>query len=485
MHRKTTIAAVTVFVLSAAIIVAFLITDADSRNYPILGTDMLAEVSVVENHREALRVWADKGIRDAVLINLDAHDDLRIVPADEMKKLKDLYKRVRQGKAGAMPVQEGYGPITNANFIHAAAKLGIVKKVIWVVPQSYALFSDKGERLQSLLRMYGFTDREIAGFKKAEGRFTGKSDGITLVICDAGSLPDLADPVLLSIDADFFPAEINEENHRITDSLKKTVRALFAKEYRIRNAVVAHSVNGGFTDASCRWVGELAVDSIRIPGVTKMAGLPDRYAFLQKADHLHSFKKHRELLEILSPFTERGVNDPALLIYASLASQGVGQTGDAFKLAEQACRVDRGYCYGLTQVGSLVLEQNGLAQAEPFFVKGYELAPGMDEGQFRLAMALKKSGRYDEAIGYFNLFRNSYGPFPVDFYLAETLLLKGDEQGAVQYYDSGRRELAANPAALAGFGDMRIIEGAAAFYERKGDTRIALELRASIRSKVD
>jgi tetratricopeptide (TPR) repeat protein len=139
----------------------------------------------------------------------------------------------------------------------------------------------------------------------------------------------------------------------------------------------------------------------------------------------------------------------------------------------------------LTQVGSLVLEQNGLNEAEPFFAKGYELAPGMDEGQFRLAMALKRSGRYDEAIGYFNLFRNSYGPFPVDFYLAETLLLKGDKQRAEQYYDSGRKELAANPAALAGFGDFSIIEGAASFYERKGDSRIALELRESIRSKVN
>lgn len=485
MRRKTTIAAVTVLILSVAIIAAFLITDADSGNYPILGTDMLADISVVENHREALKVWADKGITDAVLINIDAHDDLRMVPPDEMKKLKELHKRVKQGKAGAMPVQEGYGPVTNANFIHAAAKLGIVKKVVWVVPGSYALFSDNGERLRTLLRMYGFTDRAIAGFSRTKGCFTGKTDGIPLVICDAGSLPDLAEPVLLSVDVDFFPAEITGENHRITEPLKKTVRALFAKKYRVRNAVVAHSVNGGFTEASCRWVGELAVDSIRIPGVMRLAELPDRYAFLQKADHLHTFKKHRELLEILSPLTAQGIDDPAVLIYAAIAAQGVGRTDDALTWAEQACRSDKGYCYGLTQVGSLVLERNGLAKAEPFFAKGYELAPGMDEGQFRLAMALKKSGRYDEAIRYFNVFRNSYGPFPVDFYLAETLLLKGDDRGALHYYDSGRKELARNPAVLAGFGDFRAIEGAAVFYERKGDSRIALELRESIRSKVD
>lgn len=483
MRTRTTVVAVAALALVAAIASLLFIRTADSRNYPILGTDMLTDLAVIENHREALRIWADKGIRGAVLVNLDAHDDLRPVPLDDMVKLKELYKRVKRGEANAMPVQEGYGPITNANFIHAAAKLGIVKKVIWVVPRSYDLFSDKGERLQTLLRMYGFPSHEIEDIRKVDGRFALKSDGILLDICDVSTLPDLTDPVILSVDADFFPAEINKQNHRITDSLRRTVRALFSKGYRIRNAVVAHSLDGGFTDATCRWVGELAVDSVRIPGVTRMAELPDRYAFLQKADHLHTLGKHAELLGLVSPLLDRGLNDPAVLVYASLAAQKTGKSGDAFRYAEQACRSDRGYCYGLTQVGSMVLEKNGLAQAEPFFAKGYELSPAMNEGQFRLAIALKRSGRYDEAIGYFNRFRNSYGPFPVDFYLAETLLLKGDEQGALRYYDSGRTELTANPAALAGFGDLGIIEKAAAFYENRGDSRIALELRESIRAK--
>jgi hypothetical protein len=98
-------------------------------------------------------------------------------------------------------------------------------------------------------------------------------------------------------------------------------------------------------------------------------------------------------------------------------------------------------------------------------------------------MALRKSGRHDEAIRHFNAFRNSYGPFPVDLYIAETYVLKGDNSSAARYYESGRGELSRNPAALVGFGDFRAIDGAASFYERNGNSQIALELRKIIEPK--
>ncbi|GAM10193.1 hypothetical protein OR1_02481 [Geobacter sp. OR-1] len=483
MRTKTAVVAVIILVISMAIVAICFTKKADSGDYPILGTDMLTGVSVVENHREALKVWAEKGIKDAVLVNLDAHDDLRMVPQSDMKKLKRLYQSKQLGERGSVACQEGYGPVTNANFIHAAAKLGIVKRVVWVVPASYALFSDDGERLQALLKMYGFTRKEIAGFRIKRGCFSGKTGGIPLTICDAASLPEIEEPILLSIDADFFPAELAEEVNRITEPVKETFKALFAKSYKVSNAVVAHSVNGGFTEASRRWIGELATDSIRLPGVTRMAELPARYEFLQKADHLLTLNRHRELMDLLSPVIAKGVDDPSVLLYASLASQGMGRDEEAFVLAEQACLRDKRFSYGLTQVGTLVLGQHGLQRAERFFTKGYELSPGMDDGQFMLGMELKKAGRHDEAIRYFNRFRHSYGPFPVDFYIAETMHQQGDQRNALRYYDSGRKELARNPAALAGFGDLRVIEGAATFFERNGNTAVALELRNAVRSR--
>lgn len=484
MRFKTTVAS-TIVVLTLFIISILMERKADSGVYPILGVDVLGNVSAVENHREALRIWADKGVRNAVLVNMDAHDDLRMVPMGDMKKLKQLYRRKQEGEKGNVACQEGYGPVTNANFIHAAAKLGIVKRVVWVVPGSYELFSDNGERLQALLKFYGFSAKEIAGFRNRGGCFSGKANGVPLVICDPDSLPEIEEPILLSVDVDFFPAELGDNNYRITDPLRKAFKALFARSYRIRDAVVAYSVNGGFTEASRRWVGELAIDCIRVPGVMRLAELPARYEFLQKADHLLTFNKYRDLQTLLAPLMGKGVRDPAVLTYAALASQGLGEIAQSFSLAEQACHADKGYCYGLTQVGSLVLDQHGVEKAEPFFARGYELSPGMDEGQFRLALSLKKVGRYDEAIRYFNIFRNSYGPFPVDFYLAETMLLKGDENGALRYYDSGRKELDRNPAVLTGFGDFKAIEGAALFYEAKGDSRLALELRKRIRSMIN
>lgn len=468
--------------LSLGLFFLLFIKTVDCKRYPVLGSDMLASAGIVEDHRDALELWTEKGVRGAVLLNIDAHDDMKRVQPGEMKKLKGVYERRIKGESAAEVCQAGYGPVSNANFIYAAAKLGIVRKVIWVVPQGYGIFSDSGERLAELLKAYGFPEREIEGFELKGGCFAGKTAGIPLAICDEGALPDIREPLLLSIDTDFFPAAASADKSRIINHLKKTFTAVFAKGYTIRDAVVAYSVNGGYTSASYRWLGDLVADIIRAPGLIRQPELPDRYAFLQRADLLNIMGRHGELLNLVNPLLEAGISDPPVFLYAALACEGLGKRGDAFLWAEKACLADNGYCYGLPQIGTAVLNHGGLAAAERFFLRGYELRPGMDEGQFRFAMALKESGRYDEALRYFNAFRGIYGPFPVDFYMAETFRLKGDEGSALQYYDSGRRELSRAPLVLAGFGDLRIIGQAAAFYAQKGYGGYAMELSDMIGS---
>ena len=169
--------------------------------------------------------------------------------------------------------------------------------------------------------------------------------------------------------------------------------------------------------------------------------------------------------------------------YAAKAYQGLGRLDESLRCAETACVAERRYCQCLPELGTVVLEKSGLDSAERFFLRGYELSPDMDQGQFRYAMALKACGRHDDAIRYFSVFRACYGPFPADFYIGETFLLKGDEQSALTFYDRGRAELARNPFALAGFGDHGAIEKAATFYDRKGYGAHASELRNSLKSR--
>ena len=201
---------------------------------------------------------------------------------------------------------------------------------------------------------------------------------------------------------------------------------------------------------------------------------------MQKADLFLQMERYEELLIHLSRIPEREVADPSVLIYEARAYLGLDNTRKSLEYAEKACLVDRNYCYGLPELGAAVLNRSGLAGARMLFDRGYELSPDMDHSQFNYAMALKKSGRYDEAIKYFKAFRDHNGPFPVDFYIAEIFRLKHDDVSTLKYYDSARNELARNPAALAGFGDVSVIKAAADFYERNGYMAYASELKGRV-----
>jgi len=464
-------------------ILLVLLIGGETRQYPVLGSDMIANIQAMEDHRDALTRWRDIGVKDALLVNIDAHDDLREFPSDKLAELRGEALPMNGRKSEAAGYQKMHSAVSNSNFIRAAASLGIVKKVIWVVPDTFELFTDSGQRLAELLRRNGFSARDISSFRRKNHSFSGSSDGLPLVICDIGTLPDLNEPILLTVDVDYFPAMIKAKRPEITAALKNTFKALYKKKYRIRDATVAYSVNGGFLDCRYRWVGDLVIDTLRIPGLLSQESLPCRYDYLQSVDLLLLLKRHKELLHEFSMFQIKGGSAPDVFLYAATAFQGTGETENAFLYAEKACLSDSSYCYGLAELGTSMLDKGDIAAAERFFLRGYELSPNMDLGQFRLAMALKGSGRLDEAISYFKVFRNSYGPFPIDFYIAETFLLKGDNSSALKYYNSGRSEIVRNPAVMDRFGDFSVIEKGAAFYEQLGLTQYATLLRERMKHR--
>jgi tetratricopeptide (TPR) repeat protein len=243
------------------------------------------------------------------------------------------------------------------------------------------------------------------------------------------------------------------------------------------DATVAYSINGGYLDSSRRWVGDLIVDSLRIPGLVSLPAMTRRYEFLQGTDLLMRMGRYDELLKDLVNIPPEEEREPVLLLYAAKAYQQSGNLSQAFRYAETACLRDRRYCSAFAEIGASLLEKRGLAAAEPFFRRGYELNPRMDNGQFRYAMALSRVGRYDDAIRYFHIFRNGYGVFPVDFYLAKASQMKGDDATAKLYYDSALAELMKNQELMGGFGDVSVLEKGALFYDSHGESGSAKLLR--------
>ena len=172
---------------------------------PILGVDPLTHGAVMENHDCALQHWIERGFAGAVLLHIDAHDDLRPVDAGKLAALKGLHAR---GEVAAM-ARKGCGGkdglFNEGNFVRAAAALGVVREVVWVMPFTFLRGDDAGKALMSYLEKAGISQADRESFHLVDGWYRGAVGGIPVTLCDQERLPRLTEPVLLSIDADFFP----------------------------------------------------------------------------------------------------------------------------------------------------------------------------------------------------------------------------------------------------------------------------------------
>ena len=74
-----------------------------------VGVDPIDQVFIFENHDEACDRWRRAGVRNRLLVHIDAHHDAVRRPARE--------------------------PITIANYVRAAVEEGLVREAIWAVPE--------------------------------------------------------------------------------------------------------------------------------------------------------------------------------------------------------------------------------------------------------------------------------------------------------------------------------------------------------------
>ena len=116
-------------------------SEAPPKPIPVIGKDPIPELLTVEDHGMALARWAEQGIRDAVLINIDTHDDMRLIHEDKIIRLKELYRKKDWKGITEADSSADQGLYHVGNWIYAGVSLGIIKEVYW--GNSFSLFFTK------------------------------------------------------------------------------------------------------------------------------------------------------------------------------------------------------------------------------------------------------------------------------------------------------------------------------------------------------
>jgi len=212
----------------------------------------------MENHDQAYHVWREEGIRDHLLIHIDAHHDMYWMNAAES--------------------------LTIANYICPALLDGLVREVHWVVPDPSW---DQPSSRRAILRHLKDLIRQYPGPRQAidlDGdRISTTVLAKPFTIYPLRALLPIEEAVLLDIDIDFLVIpHVSYETAGQHSSLpwcwpEDLAGRLHAAGIQARCATIAYSVEGGFTPLKWKYLGmEVAsrltgrADALTLQGLARM-----------------------------------------------------------------------------------------------------------------------------------------------------------------------------------------------------------------------
>lgn len=201
----------------------------------------------MEDHRDAYFFWKELGLRGGCCVHVDAHLD-----ACGFKV---------PGYTGMQQPEVNCG-----NYLLPAMAEGIVAELVWVIPphlkKDLDLLTWAREELQMWLHL---TIDEFTSLRLEEGRVEGRLRGCRLVVCESANLPTSDRPVLLDLDVDYF---LGPE-----DTVWQSPAELHGHLAHLEPAAltIAYSVQGGYTPAGLRYLGDVTRQLFEDPSKTPEA----------------------------------------------------------------------------------------------------------------------------------------------------------------------------------------------------------------------
>ena len=191
------------------------------------------KVFMVEDHHEAYHYWKKMGIKDKIVIHIDAHIDF-----DWM---------------------EDSTPLNVGNYIYKAIREGMIKEFYWVVPSPVWHNPEDKSYLKDWLSEKYF----LKYIEKDNGILSSTLLDTKFIISDLETLPIFKDPVILDIDLDYFVTTSMAEAdypHRFERKtwigIEKVCSLLKEKCHNINSAVISYSVRYSYTPVEFKPLGD-------------------------------------------------------------------------------------------------------------------------------------------------------------------------------------------------------------------------------------
>jgi tetratricopeptide (TPR) repeat protein len=212
---------------------------------------------IYEEHCSVLADWVERGFQGKTLVYVDAHLDLQFIRDERMQRLAAAKTRSEIDaleKTGHL-LPDGDFVYGIENFLYAAARLGVVDRLIWVSPPHVDIRLSP-EVLDYVQQIDGVTFEELTGIRQtADSCYEATLLGLDITFCNIGGLERLSIPEgsLVDIDTDFFVALPSDRAWMDPRELHAAIAACVPKPEMIS---IARSVGSGFMPLRYRYFAD-------------------------------------------------------------------------------------------------------------------------------------------------------------------------------------------------------------------------------------
>ncbi|HUI92716.1 MAG TPA: hypothetical protein VLX68_10755 [Chitinivibrionales bacterium] len=423
------------FILAVAALMGFLSRPAEAK--------LPQQVILVENHSDVLVPWIKTGVKGAIVVNVDAHDDCTPITPEQIDKLK---LRFAAGDLAAISRANGVsdsGLYNIADFITAAYNLGIAREEVWAAPLP-----------GNLSRV--FTHLPFRTW-----------------LIDSLSALKLQGPVLLTVDADVVDHFANYRCINLVEAVRRIAAIIRALPWDVKHLSVAYSCDGGYLPINIRWIGYAMKEALEGKDLSRPQA---PWLTLVKVEDWRRSLPPSEIVKRVRPLVLAQPANPWLHVYMSDALFRAGDVPGALAEGKKAVRLDSGCCRILAELGGQLASAGRLDEAERFIAA----APGVvnTDAEFTLAQGLDQNGHTVEAIKHYSRISKLEANYSMDLLIGYGYERLGDTARARQYYLHAVALLANPVSEMAGFADLtRSVAAAESYFRSAGDAASAQALR--------
>lgn len=397
-------------------------------------------VVLLENHNEVLPVWQNAGVKDKILVHIDAHIDFGWVPEKDLTQIleaknKDELKTLLESQTIWNPTTKKKEKLVHiGNYICPAIQQGIVREFYWIVPDG-SFCNHKTRKaianiFKNLIKIKSHQDKKIEQSNNsiATQFYNKKVQTSTLA-----HLPEFDEPVLLDIDLDFLvtPSIVNSLAPDRKPWLwpQELVERLKAKRLKTEIVTIAYSVEGGFTPLKYKYLGDELKLRLQQPLLDRtqqeiLAAKREALLYESQGKNQSAIAQYESVLKLTA-------EDPSVFYNLSRLHYNIGQCDQAtlyyqksialdqsyrtrynnngpvyealgkWLLAEQeyqrALQLDTENPDAFSGLGNVYLQQKAWYKAIDSYQRAIELRPGYAAAYRGLGYAYLKTGQIDPA----------------------------------------------------------------------------------------